>query len=316
MPEPMRGRSVQAYLLPGSVPTLVDCGLGFEGARSSLEMQMAEVGFKLSELRRLVITHAHIDHLGLAKDVHDRSGCEIAAHPRCLPMLADFAGAWRGRLELHRRAAKASGVPAPLIDAFSAHFLAKAELGPQGPIESSALRALGEGDRIRAGDSAWRVAHLPGHTADHIALVNAGSKSAITGDLLLRHLPTIPFLEGRAADGRRPRALSDLIASWRRLGRMQLEICFTGHGQPIRAHRVLIARRLADLRRRLTASRAALTEGASCIWEVACALGPEAPGPASLQPRLGETIALLDWLVERERASRGLEGDILRYRLR
>lgn len=314
MPEPMRGRSVNAYLLPGALPTLVDCGLGFEGSLASLESQLAGAGLGLADLRRLVITHAHIDHLGLAKAVHEASACQIAAHPRCLAMLADFEGAWRSRLELHRRAAKASGVPAALVDDFSAHFLAKAPLGPDGPIASSALKPLEEGERIRAGDSAWRVVHLPGHTADHIALVNASSGSAITGDLLLRHLPTIPFLEGRGADGRRPRSLADLIASWRRLGRMRLDICFTGHGQPIRAHRVLIARRLAELRRRLTASRAALAEGAGSIWEVACALGPEAPGPASLQPRLGETIALLDWLVERERASRSLDGEVLRYR--
>jgi glyoxylase-like metal-dependent hydrolase (beta-lactamase superfamily II) len=172
---------------------------------------------------------------------------------------------------------------------------------------------LRDGQRIRVGSGSWTVAWLPGHSPEHLGLVHASSGTAITGDLLLRGAGTIPFLQGRDATGHRPSTLADLIASWRRLGRMRLSILWPGHGGPVRAHRVLIARRLALLRSRLADTRRALEDGASSIWEVSCSLGPEPPSPERLQSSLGETVALLDWLVERQRATRRLVDDRLVY---
>ncbi len=316
LPADMSGGHVHAYHLPGSLPTLVDCGLGHAEGLEALEAGLHEAGASWEGLERLVISHAHIDHLGLADRVQAASGCQILAHPEALPMLADFGAAWRARLELHLRAAEAGGVPGELQAAFRQHFLARGQYGPKRAIDESALRALRDRERIRAGGSSWSVAWLPGHSPDHIGLVHASSGTALTGDLLLRGAGTIPFLAGRDARGRRPSTLEDLIGSWRRLGRMRLAILWPGHGGPVRAHRVLIARRLAELRRRLAQTRAALGSGGSSIWEVCCALGPEPPAPANLQSRLGESVALLDWLVEHGRATRRMDDGRLIYRRR
>ena len=313
LPAELSTRHVHGYLLPGPLPSLVDAGIQSPDALSALEVGLAEAGLGLADLERLVITHAHIDHVGLACEIQAASGCQILAHPAALPALTDFDAVWRQRLDLHLRAAQAGGFPPPVIQAFAAEFEARRRFGPQRPLPESALRALPDRARIRLGDATWSVAWLPGHTPDHLGLVHVSSGSAIGGDLLLRGAGTIPFLEGRDGAGRRPATLADLIGSWRRLGRMRLAILWPGHGGPIRAHRVLVARRLAELRGRLSETQSALVEGARSLWEISCAIGPEPPGPERLQARLGETVALLDWLVERGRARRRLVDGRLIY---
>ena len=313
LPAELSAGHVHGYLLPGPLPSLVDAGIHSPEARSALAAGLDEAGLALAQVKRLVITHAHIDHVGLASEIQAASGCQVLAHPAALPALTDFDRAWHERLDLHRRAARAGDYPPEVIDAFSAGFEARRRFGPQRPIPASALRALPDRARIRLGSATWSVAWLPGHTPDHLGLVHVASGSAIGGDLLLRGAGTIPFLEGRDGAGRRPATLADLIGSWRRLGRMRLAILWPGHGAPIRAHRVLVARRLAEIRGRLSETQSALVDGARSLWEIGCAIGPEPPGPERLQARLGETVALLDWLVERGRARRRLVDGRLIY---
>src|SRR5206468_6965750 len=63
--------------------TLVDCGVwtGEKGqGTSALEDGLRDCGFGLSQLRRLVITHAHVDHYGIAGEVVRRSGADLWMH--------------------------------------------------------------------------------------------------------------------------------------------------------------------------------------------------------------------------------------------
>lgn len=252
-----------------------------------------------------------MDHCGLASELQRRSAARIQVHALGAPALADFEGAWEARVELHLRAARAAAVPEPLTAAFAELMRARGRLGSSVP--EAAIEPLAGDAVLRAGDADWQVLHSPGHAPDHIALFHAASGTLIGGDLVMRHVPTALLLEPRRADGRPRQTLDDLRASWLRVGNLPVSKVFAGHGPEVRAHRVLIARRLAGVRGRLQAARDALQAGATTIWEVACALGPEPPAPDTLNLRLGETVALLDWLVAHGRAGRVVEDGVLRY---
>jgi len=85
--------TVSAYLLAGGDgrDTLVDCGVaaattpdgdpGPDGT-AALEAALAACGSGFERIERLVVTHAHIDHFGLAGEVVRRSGGELWMHRR------------------------------------------------------------------------------------------------------------------------------------------------------------------------------------------------------------------------------------------
>src|SRR3712207_6754935 len=83
--------TVSAYLLRGDDgDTLVDCGIaaGVDGGdpgpdgTAAVSAALTAAGSSLERLERLVVTHAHIDHFGLAGEVVRRSGGELWMHRR------------------------------------------------------------------------------------------------------------------------------------------------------------------------------------------------------------------------------------------
>lgn len=134
----------------------------------------------------------------------------------------------------------------------------------------------------------------------------------VVGDLLLRHRPTLVGLASQRANASQPRGLAALVASWRSIGRLPVAIAWPGHGPPVRAHRVLIARRLAELRARVAAARSAVEGGATTVWEVAEALRLSA-APEDLAATLSAAVSLLDWLTTQRRIQRRVTSGVVRY---
>ena len=73
LPLPSRPGHVHTYLLEGEDGwTLVDTGLGLPGAKERWAEELAGL-----EVRRVVITHMHPDHVGAAADVRELTGAEV-----------------------------------------------------------------------------------------------------------------------------------------------------------------------------------------------------------------------------------------------
>ncbi len=57
---------------------LIDCGCGPGWQR--IRRNLAEAGFEAGEVGLLVLTHAHVDHIGAVREVQDASSCRVIAH--------------------------------------------------------------------------------------------------------------------------------------------------------------------------------------------------------------------------------------------
>jgi hypothetical protein len=88
--------TLSAYLLPDPAgDTLVDCGIAVgpedEDACAALDEGLRACGSSVERVARLVVTHAHIDHFGLAGEVVRRSGGDLVMHRRTDLDLAKYA---------------------------------------------------------------------------------------------------------------------------------------------------------------------------------------------------------------------------------
>src|SRR5712692_9963925 len=80
LPTPFPVGSVNAYLLAGDPLTLVDAGPKTQEAQRALEAGVASAGFRIESIRRILLTHGHVDHSGNAAWLAQRTGAVVYLH--------------------------------------------------------------------------------------------------------------------------------------------------------------------------------------------------------------------------------------------
>lgn len=108
------------------------------------------------EVRHLLLTHAHVDHIFGCRFFEERFGDRFKAHEASVPFI-----------EQAEEQAAAFGV----------------EVEPPSPPTSF----LDEGDTISFGEVTLEVLHTPGHSPDSISFVHEDSQQALTGDVLFQN---------------------------------------------------------------------------------------------------------------------------------
>lgn len=257
LPTPYPVGPVNAYLLPGPPVTLVDCGPKTPEARAALEAGLARAGLGLDRVERLVITHGHVDHFGLAATVASAGGARVMVHPADRLKLAGdrtFVGPMREFIH-------ASGFPSDVADMLVGVF--RRYRDDLDPVEPTDL--LGDGDRLPLGESSLDVLHMPGHAEGHICLWDG--RALISGDVLLEEISPNPIIEF-APDGRRHRTLPALLGSLRRIEALRPEVAYPGHGEPLAAPAPRAAALLRHHEERKARLAAALADRAWTLREL------------------------------------------------
>ena len=191
-------------------PTLVDTGV--PGQLDALEAALAEVSLKVADLRRVILTHQDLDHIGSLAEVVRVSGAEVLAHAEDAPYI-------EGRLPLlklpppEQREAMLAAMPPQAREAFSQ---------PLTPVTVD--RTLEDGERLELAGGV-QVVFTPGHTPGHISLYLERSRALISGDALTSS-------EGRLL-GPPERATPDMAeahASVVKLAQLDVGTILTYHG--------------------------------------------------------------------------------------
>jgi glyoxylase-like metal-dependent hydrolase (beta-lactamase superfamily II) len=258
--------SVNAWLLRGEPLTLIDTGPRDDAALAALEGGLREQGVRVEDLEVVLLTHHHVDHVGLAAEIRRRSGATIAA----LDRLADYATGYAGEVEHDRdfahRLMRFHGVPEHVI-ASDEPFWTFLRDGAE-PFETDVR--LADGDTIAAGSRTLDVVARPGHSTTDTLFVDRRDALAFTGDHLLSRISSNTEIcpPERAADGR-ARSRIRYLDNLRETARMPLRRLLTGHGPVITGHRRLVASRIDEHRRRCDRILAILERGPSSAYEIA-----------------------------------------------
>src|SRR5436190_3581096 len=81
LPTPFYIGPVNVYLVAEDPPTLIDTGPKTKEAIEALREGVRRHGFRVSDIRRIVLTHAHEDHCGLARSLRDEAkDAEVLVH--------------------------------------------------------------------------------------------------------------------------------------------------------------------------------------------------------------------------------------------
>ena len=156
--------------------TLVDTG--WPGDVRSLEDQLAAIGHHPRDIRAVLLTHAHVDHMGALNHLHDQYGVPVLMHPDEVPLAMGERREQAGPLDVLVRAWR------PRIAAWSTRIMRAGAL--QHPRVDHA--------EAWVGDSLDLPGHpipvpCPGHTSGHTAYLFPDAGVVATGDALVTAHP-------------------------------------------------------------------------------------------------------------------------------
>jgi len=290
LPTPYAVGPVNAYVVTGEEPTLIDVGPATPEAADALVSQLGQVGLTLANIRRVIITHAHPDHYG-ALALLGQVNWEVAVHPLASLWMAGGEDSLEARVSFYVGFLRQCGLPGELLRASQRDGLGLRDY-PRGiPVH----RFLQEGDVVRAGDHLLRVHYTPGHASSAICLLGSGGL-LFSGDTLLAHISSNALVEpvGSWRDGRR-RSLPEYLASLVRLQNLPLKKVLPGHGDEIEGHGQLIAERLRFYRERRDRILGFIQAEVTTVYELCLRLFPSLKAE-QLFLGLSETVGYLDLL--------------------
>jgi glyoxylase-like metal-dependent hydrolase (beta-lactamase superfamily II) len=302
VPIPFPLKTVNCYYIPDSNPTLIDTGVNSTEGLDIIEKNIRSAGGKVSDLKRIILTHGHTDHVGLAGKIASHSRAAVFIHPWDRDKIPVEGESWlAGRLDMFHGFLAEAGLPGEIgrqiLDTISGRF--KRLVGSVESISTFNGHAVFDFDDMRL-----EAIHAPGHSPGSICLYNREDGTLLAGDSLLEKITPNPVVEispppedpGYQSVARYERTLEMLSA-------LAVRTVLPGHGSPFRDHAGVVrqiqrhhrVRRDRVLNLLKSAADQPETNGGLTPYRVALHLFPDIKG-VDIFLALSEAMGHLDYL--------------------
>jgi glyoxylase-like metal-dependent hydrolase (beta-lactamase superfamily II) len=199
------GVNANSYIIvdPDGTLTLIDTGMSKDGKRI-LNYLQTNMSKRPSNVKTIVLTHSHIDHVRGAYEIKKATGARLAIHEQDADYLAG-----------KKRMPSPKGAIGVLFSILAPFFKFT-------PVEPD--QRLNENDRI----GKLIVIHTPGHTPGSLSLYDQERKVMFVGD-------TVRYMKGKT-EGPPKSFTTDMrqaVRSVKKISNFDFEVMLSGHGQPL-----------------------------------------------------------------------------------
>lgn len=298
--------TVNAFVIDGGDGlTVIDCGVDSDEGWQALVSGLNKLGHDAGNVRTLVSTHLHVDHMGMARRVVEEVGARFVMHESAAASLDEYndwtlAISWQAELAARHGASEAD--VDDIRDLPPRPKWAGTGIPPTDPVA--------DGDRIELGDDRYLdVLHTPGHEAAHICLVDSRTGVLFSGDHILPRIT--PVVMHRPGDDR----LGTYTDSLQRIEDLSIGLTYPAHGTIIERGSLRARQIILHHERRLGAIVQELRHGPKTAWEILEAIFR--PNLIGLEKRLAfsETMAHLTLLENREEVTTFDEDGVVYHRI-
>lgn len=271
VPTPFYVGPVNCYLIAEDPLTLIDTGPKTKEASEALRDGLRRAGVRVSDIKRIILTHAHEDHCGLARSLRDEAkDADVLVH-------GWETGHKAGRLEYeeHRHLLIRAGVPDDEIIAMRRMY--EGVRAYADALEDHEHSELHDGEEILFATGSLRVVHTPGHTPGSCSFIREADRTIIAGDCVLKRITPNPILSPDPIDpSKRFHSLAEYMVSLARIRALSPTLVHGGHGDSITDYEELFNRYVHAIDERQANIIRLVTKDGVTAWELAQALFPGA----------------------------------------
>jgi len=262
---------VNVYLIKDEPLTLIDVGPKTKEASEVLRGKLRQNGVGFADIRRIVLTHAHVDHCGLAKQVRDEArNAEIFVHK------------WESG-HLFERTARAeqqnlmnrAGVPPEVFRKIQNCFDAVGLLTDS--LDKSEFSELKDETELEFSGGILKVLHTPGHTPGSCSFFREANRTLIAGDCVLKRITPNPIVSPDPIDkNKRFKSLAEYLVSLAKIRSCSPTLIYGGHGEPLDDFEEIFHRYVRSIDGRQKQVIELVSNDGTTAWDAANKLFPQA----------------------------------------
>ena len=307
VPLPFPGlRWVNSYVIEGDDEiTMIDCGVDSSDGLAAISVGLSVLGLADAPVGRLIGTHLHIDHVGVAPRLVGDEGWRLVMHQRVPSLIDRYNDPARFVRETAAMAARHGAPPDEVAELSTMDPIPDYFLPAEPPAET-----VEDGDRIPLGSGRYlEVIHTPGHEAAHICLRDSRTGVLFAGDHLLPRITPVIMWRDEDDD-----PLGDYLGGLDRLVEIDAGITYPAHGATIDRGAARAAQIRSHHRRRLDDAAALVAAGPMTGWTMMGRLFR--PHLITFEKRLAlrETLSHLEHLRRVGRVGSFTEDGVIWYR--
>lgn len=231
--EPPNLITANVYTVGKGPITLIDTGPKIPGSLEFIKKRLQTAGFDFNDIERIIFTHGHVDHFGLAVSI-----CEAVGHPvECFIHAEDKWQVSSEGFQDHMFGKEAErfmamvDMPRKEMEKIKERFSSFKELAD--PIED--VSTIEDGAEFTGEGYHLRVIHTPGHSPGSSCLYETNQKILFSGDHIIKHITPNPLIAIKRNHLRDPhyQSLKAYMNSLDKLSYLDVRFGFSGHGEYI-----------------------------------------------------------------------------------